>query len=124
VGSIAAEEIAAAFSAPLLDAPERLRAFVANAIYELDGLETTFYFLAGGAIAEAFQRMQMWHKEFAHLGYRGWAETYFAEVQRKNQFTLPNTLSTVEHAYLDASRQRVHSLIEHSSNLASESRVP
>jgi len=31
---------------------------------------------------------------FAFLGFKDWAESYIAEAQRKNQFTLPNSLST------------------------------
>ena len=58
----------------------------------------------------------MWHKEFAHLGYRGWAESYFAEVQRKNQFTLPNALTVEEQDYLDTWRAKVQSLIERSAS--------
>jgi len=124
VGSIADEEISAACFAPLTDAPERLGTFFGNVIYALDGLETTFYYLSSGIVEDALARMQMWHKEFAHLGYAGWAESYFAEVQRQNQFTLPNTLSTEEQAYLDSWRERVHGLIARSSELLHKSRAP
>jgi hypothetical protein len=72
-------------------------------------------YLSGGIIDEALERMSIWHKDSAHLGYKGWAESYFAEVQRKNQFTLPNVLSDEEQRYLNAWRVNVRSLIERSS---------
>jgi len=112
------EEIRAAFDNPLVEAPERLQAFFANTVYDLDGLDTALCFLSGGVVDEALDRMGMWHKEFAHLGYRGWAESYFAEAQRKNQFTLPNILSREEREYLEHWREKVRNLIERSAEVA------
>jgi hypothetical protein len=115
MAALSNEEIRAAFDSPLLEAPERLQTFFANAGYDLDGLETALGYLSAGIVGEAVERMTLWHGEFAHLGYKGWAESYFAEVQRKNQFTLPNALSLDEQAYLDTWRAKVRSLIERSA---------
>jgi hypothetical protein len=119
-GTIRAEEIEAVCLNAVVEAPERLQQFLLHAVHDLDGLETALYYLREGILDEALQRMNMWHREFAHLGYRGWAESYFAEVQRKNQFTLPGSLSAEEQSYLEAWRSNVRGLIERSSRIVEE----
>lgn len=113
--AISNEEIRAIFDDPIVEAPVRLQTFFANAIYDLDGLDTALGYLSSGLVDEALERMSMWNREGAHLGYKGWAESYFAEVQRKHQYALPNVLTREEQAYLDAWRAKLHSLIERSS---------
>ena len=115
MAAISNDEVRAAFDAPLLEAPERLRTFFCHAVHDLDGLDTALGYLSAGTIDEAVARMTMWHKGHAHLGYKGWAESYFGEAQRKNQFTLPNVLTLEEQKYLDAWRAKVRSLISRSA---------
>jgi hypothetical protein len=100
----------------LVEAPERLKTFFAESIYDLEGLDLALGYLSAGVVDEALDRMNMWHKEFAPFGYIGWAERYFAEVQRKNQFTLPNILTAEEQSYLTAWRNSIRSLIDRSSS--------
>jgi hypothetical protein len=114
--AITADEVRAAFDRPLIDAPARLQSFFAEAIYDLEGLDLALGFLAAGIVDEARERMRMWHKEYANLGYRGWAESYLGEVLRKNQFTLPNALTAEERSYLDRWRDSMRNLIERSSH--------
>ena len=116
--AISADEVRIAFDQPLLEAPERLRPFFAESVSALEGLDLAFGYLAAGIVDEALKRMTMWHKEFAPLGYKSWAELYFAEVQRKNQFTLPNVLTPAEETYLKRWHSEIHSLIERSSAVA------
>ena len=120
MATIRAEEIDAVCLDAAVKAPERLQQFFMHAVHDLDGLEMALHCLRESIFDEALQRMNMWHTEFAHLGYRGWAESYFAEAQRKNQFTLPGFLSAEEQSYLEAWRGNMRSLIDRSSRIVEE----
>jgi hypothetical protein len=114
VAAASPDEVRAAFDKPLIEAPVRLQDYFAEVIRELDGLDTALSYLSSGITAEALERMHIWHPEFEHLGFGGWAEAYFAEAQRKCKFVLPNTLTASERKYLDAWRSSVLSIVERS----------
>ena len=108
-------EIRDVFDLPLEESPDRVRAFVANVVADLDGLDTALSYLSNADYAAALERMNMWHAQSADRGFNGWAHSYLKEVWRRNRYTLPGTLSVEEANYLKSWQAQLEDMINRSA---------